>query len=165
VTNGGTITIASVGSNNLWVRFTDDLTNLTRVKLSPGTEASGFVARPFGTELALCQRYYFKITAGSSANYFGMGQGQTTASVYAPIVLPVEMRAAPTALDQTGTAADYSVRTGTTNTTCSGVPALLNAGTSTSVVVFSVSSGITVGAPYFLRAISANAFLAWSAEL
>jgi hypothetical protein len=58
VTNGGTITIASVGSNNLWVRFSSDLTNLTRVKLSPGTEASGFVARPYGTELALCQRYF-----------------------------------------------------------------------------------------------------------
>jgi hypothetical protein len=58
VTNGGTITIASVGSNNLWVRFSSDLTNLTRVKLSLGTESSGFVARPFGTELALCQRYY-----------------------------------------------------------------------------------------------------------
>jgi len=58
VANGGTITIASVGSNNLWVRFSSDLTNLTRVKLSPGTEASGFVARPYGTELALCQRYY-----------------------------------------------------------------------------------------------------------
>ena len=60
VTNGGTITIASVGSNNLWIRFTSDLTNLTKVKVSPGTQASGFVARPYGTELALCQRYYEK---------------------------------------------------------------------------------------------------------
>ena len=58
VTNGGTITIASVGSNNLWIRFTSDLTNLTKVKVSPGTQASGFVARPYGTELALCKRYY-----------------------------------------------------------------------------------------------------------
>jgi hypothetical protein len=71
VTNGGTITIASVGSNNLWVRFSSDLTNLTRVKLSPGTEASGFVARPFGTELMLCQRYFESVRGSIRADPTG----------------------------------------------------------------------------------------------
>jgi len=50
------------------VRFSSDLTNLTRVKLSLGTEASGFVARPFGTELALCQRYCW-VVAGNGLYY------------------------------------------------------------------------------------------------
>jgi hypothetical protein len=90
VTNGGTITIASVGSNNLWVRFSSDLTNLTRVKLSPGTEASGFVARPYGTELALCQRYYCQNT---SAEY--VLAATRTDRMTALVPFPVQMRAAP----------------------------------------------------------------------
>jgi hypothetical protein len=93
VTNGGTITIASVGSNNLWVRFSSDLTNLTRVKLSPGTEASGFVARPYGTELALCQRYVF-VTDGSSTTT-GAVSNSATGQVQQRIVHPVPMRASP----------------------------------------------------------------------
>ena len=98
VTNGGTITIASVGSNNLWVRFSSDLTNLTRVKLSPGTEASGFVARLFGTELALCQRYYQQFDSadsGSSGAGFTGVCGSTSVATVTGTYL-VEMRAAPT---------------------------------------------------------------------
>jgi hypothetical protein len=125
VTNGGTITIASVGSNNLWVRFSSDLTNLTRVKLSPGTEASGFVARPYGTELALCQRYFQKTFSQNTApadNQSGQvesglfaydtanGQGQFTRFV-------VTMRASPTisffrALNRGGTAGQWATYDG-----------------------------------------------------
>lgn len=68
VTNGGTITIASVGSNNLWIRFTSDLTNLTKVKVSPGTQSSDFVARPYGTELALCEGYFQIVEGGYYGN-------------------------------------------------------------------------------------------------
>jgi hypothetical protein len=89
VTNGGTITIASVGSNNLWVRFSSDLTNLTRVKLSPGTEASGFVARPYGTELALCQRYY------QTGGIYGWPRSSDNVTLGAAY-LPVTMRIVPT---------------------------------------------------------------------
>lgn len=103
VTNGGTITIASVGSNNLWVRFSSDLTNLTRVKLSPGTEASGFVARPYGTELALCQRYFWKSTyGGATTASWGSGvvYGSTT-NIRVHVPLPTPMRSSPT-LARTG---------------------------------------------------------------
>jgi hypothetical protein len=60
ISKGGTITIASVGSNNLWLKFTSDLGNLNKVMLVQGVETSTFVARPYGTELMLCQRYYQK---------------------------------------------------------------------------------------------------------
>ena len=94
VTNGGTITIASVGSNNLWIRFTSDLPNLTKVKVSPGTEASGFVARPYGTELALCQRY-FLLSPGILFRGGGLGSSNGQGfPVYSHF--PVVMRAAPT---------------------------------------------------------------------
>jgi len=93
VTNGGTITIASVGSNNLWVRFSSDLNNLTRVKLSPGTEASGFVARPFGAELALCQRYYGSLNTAFE-QYYSADGGGIRFSYYT--AFPTQMRVAPT---------------------------------------------------------------------
>lgn len=64
------------------------------IQLEAGSVASPFERRPYGTELALCQRYY---------------QGRTTSFIYAPqvfgsgsvargtIFFPVEMRANPTA--------------------------------------------------------------------
>jgi hypothetical protein len=116
VTNGGTITIASVGSNNLWVRFSSDLTNLTRVKLSPGTEASGFVARPFGTELQLCQRYFEKSfpvgTAPIASNFSGAVRGINAGSpgsgcdAFSVFMIPfkVQKRASPTMTTFSGTA-------------------------------------------------------------
>jgi hypothetical protein len=57
ISKGGTITIASVGSNNLWLKFTSDLGNLNKVMLVQGVETSIFVARPYGTEISLCERY------------------------------------------------------------------------------------------------------------
>jgi hypothetical protein len=95
VTNGGTITIASVGSNNLWVRFSSDLTNLTRVKLSPGTEASGFVARPYGTELQLAMRYFIKEASSQQYNAMLLGTSNTR-EYYMVVHMPVPMRASPT---------------------------------------------------------------------
>jgi len=105
VTNGGTITIASVGSNNLWVRFSSDLTNLTRVKLSPGTEASGFVARPYGTELALCQRYAYVAVSDP------VGVSVRTDSTGGIGYFPQPMRATPTI-----SSASFSMNAGSNGT-------------------------------------------------
>jgi hypothetical protein len=70
VANGTNITIASVGSNNLWIRFS---AQPTQPKLELGTSQTTFVPRLYGQELALCQRYYQKTTSNwainSSTNY------------------------------------------------------------------------------------------------
>jgi hypothetical protein len=164
VTNGGTITIASVGSNNLWVRFSSDLTNLTRVKLSPGTEASGFVARPYGTELALCQRYYFKLSGDQFGSMFG---GYIPSSTIADnsIAFPVEMRISPTALETTGTASDYRVLHGGSSTISSTVPTFSTGRKTVGTFRATVASGLTIGQAAGIRFETTNAFLAWSAEL
>ena len=62
---------------------------ITGVQLEAGTTASPFEYRQYGTELALCQRYYF-------GNFYGQG-GVCFDSVTLPISLrmPVYMRAAP----------------------------------------------------------------------
>ena len=67
------------------------------VQLEIGPVATPFERRPIGTELALCQRYYY---VGLPANLIGMVQSTTT--VVFGKSLPVTMRTSPT-LTTTGT--------------------------------------------------------------
>ena len=63
---------------------------ITGVQLEAGTTASPFEYRQYGTELALCQRYYQQL--GS----FVGGSGGTTTTVYTSFQYPVTPRATPT---------------------------------------------------------------------
>ena len=67
------------------------------VQLEKGSTATSFDYRPYGTELALCERYYAKFSS-LSGNFIGFGSGASTATTSAAIVVkyPVRMRAAPT---------------------------------------------------------------------
>lgn len=139
-------------------------TEIWGVQVEAGSVATPFEQRPIGTELALCQRYYFRYTA-SSGNRFASGYNTSTAAGYYVIQFPVTMRIAPSALEQTGTAANYGVTHGNfavTNATI--VPALDNASVNAAGVSLGVTSGLTAGQGSFLIA-NATAHLAFSAEL
>jgi hypothetical protein len=72
---------------------------ITGVQLEKGSTATSFDYRPYGTELALCQRYYFVATGNkSNASYPALGAGNLQSSTNARIYVkyPVDMRAAPT---------------------------------------------------------------------
>ncbi len=76
------------------------------------------------------------------------------------------MRAAPTALETTGTAADYRVFHAGTATTCSLVPSFNGASEYEIEFDSTVASGLTVGQGVMQGASNGiTAFLAWSAEL
>ena len=88
---------------------------ITGVQLEKGSTATSFDYRPYGTELALCQRYYFKydgslgITAIASGSVYS---ATTTVRTY--MQFPVTMRAAPTlaiagTLTSSGGSADNAV--------------------------------------------------------
>jgi hypothetical protein len=69
---------------------------ITGVQLEKGSVATSFDYRPYGTELALCQRYYQFI--GGTTNSFPLiggyiGNGEV---LRFPMIFPVQMRAAPT---------------------------------------------------------------------
>jgi len=66
---------------------------ITGVQLQKGTVATSFDASPYGTELALCQRYCVVIAQNS---FFGTATVRTTTSIYAVAPVPVPLRAAPT---------------------------------------------------------------------
>jgi hypothetical protein len=138
--------------------------DIAQVQIEAGPVATPFERRPIGTELALCQRYYCKVgTVGLNRH----GTGYTTAATAATIVVlfPATMRAAPTALEQSGTASDYQVTHGNTATVCSTVPAFNAASLFSAVTTFTVASGLTVGQGVASRNIGGNGYLAWGAEL
>lgn len=78
-----TSTVSLVGTNGATFY-------ITGVQLEAGSTATEFERRPYGTELALCQRYYFKIQPASSGYY------NTVTNCLSSIPYPVVMRSAPT---------------------------------------------------------------------
>jgi len=70
---------------------------ITGVQLEVGSTATSFDYRPYGTELALCQRYYYQVAAGSSAyTQFGAGRAFSTTGGNGIVQFPMPMRTAPT---------------------------------------------------------------------
>ena len=67
---------------------------ITGVQLEKGSTATSFDYRPYGTELALCQRYYYRIMGASNYRVCSVG-ANGTASAGGIVTFPVTMRAAP----------------------------------------------------------------------
>jgi hypothetical protein len=141
---------------------------VTGVQLEVGSTATSFDYRPYGTELALCQRYYYRLKA-TAVNYpFGFAQCYSTTLAGALIPFPVTMRTAPSALEQSGTAGDYAVySSGGSQIVCTSVPAYAGVLTTTAygAVNFTVASSIVAGDVTQPYGVNANAYLGWSAEL
>jgi len=69
----------------------------TGVQLEVGSTATNFDVRSYGTELALCQRYYFRVGAPNTGYHgFGAGTAQNSTTVITYVKLPVTMRSVPT---------------------------------------------------------------------
>ncbi len=87
----------STGANT-WANTSGATFYITGVQLEKGSTATSFDYRPYGTELALCQRYYTKFIS-LGASYAGIGVGVAESSTSSSIIVkyPVTMRAAPTA--------------------------------------------------------------------
>jgi hypothetical protein len=140
---------------------------ITGVQLEVGSTATSFDYRPYGTELALCQRYYYRIGPVASQDTFGTASADSATVGIVIGQFPVTMRTAPSALEQSGTATDYVVRTGGTSRNCSAVPTF-DGGTSEHIwhIQTTVASGQTAGQAGLLRAGAVTtAYLGWSAEL
>jgi hypothetical protein len=139
---------------------------ITGVQLEAGTNASAFEQIDYGRELILCQRYYYKIGPGITNSMLGVGWNASTTQSVALTTFPVTMRAAPSALEQTGTAGDYSIFSGGgSGTACSSVPSFGIANTTNARTLLTVASGLTANGGSMARAETTNGYFAWSAEL
>ena len=114
---------------------------ITGVQLEKGSTATAFDYRPYGTELALCQRYYWQCTDS-------LGISATASNVYRTAInMPVPMRAAPTL----GAGATFTVAGGSAGTPAiyiaTGAPA-----TVTAVYIYNSAGNWTTGNPTALNA-------------
>ena len=104
------ITLDQSGTTNLaWFIWMEDRTNdvtdvvtISDVKLEPGTRATPFVPRPYGEEMALCERYYEKSYAQATDPGAAATPGQhsyvapQTSQLFNTVRFHVMKRAAPT---------------------------------------------------------------------
>ena len=82
---------------------------ITGVQLEKGSTATSFDYRPYGTELALCQRYGWRIADGS-ATRVATGTWNSSTSADVTFTPPVIMRATPTlTVSSNGTLLDYAL--------------------------------------------------------
>jgi hypothetical protein len=75
---------------------TSDYFEYTGLQVETGKVATPFEHRSYGQELALCQRYYYRIGSGSADDILGMGGNLGTTTAYFSGTYPVEMRTTPT---------------------------------------------------------------------
>ena len=135
------------------------------VQFEKSATATSFDYRPYGTELALCQRYYYRVTPGAVSGAFGLGSYATTTSGRVFNQLPCSMRIAPSALEQNGTAANYELIANGSTYTGTAVPTFASATTEFVSTVFNTIGTLSTSASVIGRAASTTAYLGWSAEL
>ncbi len=135
------------------------------MKLEEGPVATPFRSANYGDELLRCQRYYYRITGGTTEVLGIGGNCESTTSCFGSTFFPVEMRKTPTAVEQSGTATDYRVFDSGTTRLCSAVPTFNGATTNRiGVTNFTVASGLTAHRPAQVGTANSNGYLAWSAE-
>jgi hypothetical protein len=131
---------------------------ITGVQLEKGSTATSFDYRPYGTELALCQRYYYKTENTGNGVLFSYGFAPNTTSSDHNQQLIVSMRTAPTV-------GFSSVNASTQGGTTFSVSAIATGVSSPNQVrIITTTSGLTSGSPYFLRA-NTTGYIDFSSEL
>jgi hypothetical protein len=141
---------------------------ITGVQLEKGSTATSFDYRPYGTELALCQRYYYKAVTGTLFNQLAFCNVRTTTSHYAFLQMPVTLRANPSSVDYSNVGIIASWGAGVTGlNSLTFADASYGAG-QTQVLLNAVTSSAvgTVGqVSMLLGSNSTTAFVALNAEL
>jgi hypothetical protein len=113
---------------------------ITGVQLEKGSTATSFDYRPYGAELALCQRYYWQ--RNSETTFAAIAAGHMNAATVARVAVnyPVPMRAIPTV--SCTSVGSLIINQGGTDITPSGLTSYSN---STSALVDFATSGGTIG--------------------
>jgi hypothetical protein len=136
---------------------------ITGVQLEKGSTATSFDYRPYGTELNLCYRYFYKIQHDGSTygtNRYGSAMANTSTQVSGIIQFPVVMRTYPTGTYSA--ASDWSFAASNTAYAASAITLPTNPYVSE---VGMTVSGANANSGGQVRANATSAWLAFSAEL
>jgi hypothetical protein len=161
VTNFSTnITIPAAATTGIQIVFTVGAltTGLTwtvgNVQLEKGSTATSFDYRPYGTEFALCQRYFFKTndvgsaTGANGAPIVGIGSS-TNGCIVCGFRYPVQLRTTPTIVFTSfnGTSGVWSNSANNADTAAATVNGSAASGLQQVIV-----TGLTTGQPYYVYA-------------
>ena len=145
------IAVPSAASTGIAIRlFRYDGSNsqkweITGVQFELGSTATSFDYRPYGTELSLCQRYYYLMSAASNLNtFFHNLAADGTTHALGVVTFPQVMRASPS-LTTSGTGSNYRIYMGGAFTTCNAVPSIDQSSPYSSNVGYSVTAGLVTG--------------------
>jgi hypothetical protein len=150
----GNATLISTLSNTWYV---------TGVQLEKGSTATSFDYRPYGTELALCQRYFQKWDGATARKWAFNGMILGSGDSYGVYFLRTTMRANPV-LITSGTASDYCLYAGNALFTCSTVPTINTSSVDTINLNFK-ASGMTDGRASMCGSNTDNGSLSFNSEL
>jgi hypothetical protein len=165
--------LAAIGETDL-IATTGATFYITGIQLEKGSYATPFDFRPIGTELALCQRYYYRYTNGTAANFrIGLYGAFNTTRAFGVFNTPVPMRTSyPTGGFGSGTYVVLENMTLSTTlplTLFSVYGAAGNANASHYGMELNVASGLVAGNLYHLSlyngGTAANNYIELNAEL
>jgi hypothetical protein len=160
------VTFTADGTANVVVEFTatGGTRTVSNVMFNYGNNTTWALATPtLQSELAACQRYYYRNVAEQSQGRApGIGSFTSGTNGFATFIMPVEMRTAPTAIDYNNVVYyDYS-----SGITVTALAIAANGATRNSLLVtVTVASGGTQFRPAHLSYSATSGFIGVSAEL
>ena len=132
------------------------------VQLEKGSTATSFDYRPYGTELALCQRYCFRKNS-TGANSIGLPGGMYSGALgIASDFYHTQMRTSPT-FSFDGTFANWSFSLNSTSIVITSLALSGTSGLSSALLQFACTA--TVGFSGALTSVNSSAWLQYTAEL
>ena len=157
------ISFTADGLANVVVEFTasGSTKTLEKVKLESGSSATAFsyAGGTIETELANCQRYYFRTQTGTSYGVFGVTVAGGSTTTYANVIMKQTMRTTPTSVDFSG------LKWQAINNSANISAASISDATPENVLLVCTTTGATAGAMNYLAGQSNTAYVGFSAEL
>jgi hypothetical protein len=161
-------------AKSLRVLFVNNAANITvgqgiylgDVQLEVGSVATAF-SRAGGTiqgELAACQRYYFRAISDSGYKTLGNGYAGSANALDVSVILPSQMRVAPTSLE-TSAMSSFYYESSTGGTTPTSITLATRTTPNLGQVAVNKTGSFTAGYAYSLFSNNTSAYLGFSAEL
>ena len=133
---------------------------ITGVQLEKGSTATSFDYRPYGTELALCQRYYQRLTPSGGSTVFSNGIQKSTTGSSMVVATPVVFRATPTSTQSGVIITDNA----SFSSSITSIDSVERAGSNIALQITNSAGGGAQFRPCQLRGDAAN-YMDFSAEL
>lgn len=152
----GQVNVAAA-TNNYW--------QVTGMQLEIGAVATSFEFKSYGQELRECQRYYYRMTPGSTYYRYAIGSSENASSFNVVVPHPVTMRVGPTSIQTTGTASDYIIYEAGNFRTCTAAPTIAAATSFSTCLNSTATSLLTAGRAGEFLAANATSYVGLSAEL